>query len=281
MKKILKYVFILISLFLVSCTDVIDVELQTGPPRLVIEASLNWEKGTVGNNQMIKLSISTPYFDSTDSEEVIRASVKIINENDGTEFVFSDQNNGLYTTSSFIPELHQIYILEINYLGETFIAKESLIPVTNISNITQSKENGFIDDVIGVSVSFIDPADKDNYYLVKFQEQDDLFPTLYDVDDEFTNGNEMTITYEKITDEETGEKELEPGDVLDIELYGISKNYYNYIRLLISQNESSGSPFSSIPAPLKGNCVNLLNPENYAYGYFRLTQVDRTRYSIQ
>jgi hypothetical protein len=30
----------------VSCEEVIDVNLNTGPPKLVIEASINWLKGT-------------------------------------------------------------------------------------------------------------------------------------------------------------------------------------------------------------------------------------------
>lgn len=281
MKKILQYIFILISLFLASCTDVIDVELQTKASRIVVEASIDWEKGTIGNNQSVKLSLSTPYFDSTENDHITGATVKITNENDGTEFIFIDQNNGLYTTTGFIPELYESYILEISYQGETIIAKETLLPVTDISRISQSTENGFIDDVIGVAISFKDPVDEDNYYLMKFQEQKDLLPTLFDVDDKFTNGNEMTITYEKITDEETGEEELKPGDVLDIELIGISKDYYDYIRLLINQNETGGSPFSTIPAPLKGNCINPVNPDNYAYGYFRLTQVDRITYVIE
>lgn len=281
MKKILKYGLILLGLILASCTDVIDVELQAAPPRLVVEASINWEKGTIGNNQSISLSISTPYFDSTNNEYVSSASVKVLNENDGTEFIFSHQNEGVYACIDFIPELYQSYILEIEYKEEMYIAKETLMPVTDITKISQSKENGFVDDVIGVAVSFKDPVAEDNYYLMKFQEQKDLLPTLFDADDEFTNGNEMRIVYEKITDEKTGEKELEPGDILDIELYGISKNYYNYIRLLISQNETGDGPFSTIPAPIKGNCINSSNPKNYAHGYFRLTQVDRTTYTVE
>ena len=53
---------ILFATFLNSCQDVIDVPLNTEKPRLVIEASINWQKGTLGNNQKIKLTTTTNYY---------------------------------------------------------------------------------------------------------------------------------------------------------------------------------------------------------------------------
>lgn len=281
MKKFTVILILFLNLGFSSCTDVIDVELQSEPPRLVVEASINWVKGTLGNSQSIKLSLSTPYFDSTTVSNVEGAIVKITNDSNGVEYIFIDRTQGLYSIANFVPILNQSYTLEINYNGETIIAKETLTSVSNISDINQSMENGFLDDVIGLSVSFIDPADINNFYMLKFQRIGDLFPSLFDIDDKFTDGNKMTVTYEEISDEETGEKELLPGDLLNIELYGISENYYNYIRLLIEQSENGGDPFSSIPAPLKGNCINPENPEQYAYGYFRLSQVDQAKYRIE
>ena len=46
-----------------SCEKVIDIGLETGEPRLVIEASINWHAETTGNEQKIKLSTTTGYFD--------------------------------------------------------------------------------------------------------------------------------------------------------------------------------------------------------------------------
>ena len=65
------YILLIAILTLSSCTDVIEVEVPTEAPRLVIEASINWEKETVGNNQTIKLSRSTPYFDTNGAEPVL------------------------------------------------------------------------------------------------------------------------------------------------------------------------------------------------------------------
>lgn len=50
--------------------------------------------------------------------------------------------------------------------------------------------------------------------------------------------------------------------------------------LLISQYESGGDPFSTTPVAIKGNCINQTQKDNYAFGYFRLTQVEETDYTF-
>ncbi len=281
MKGIFLYSYMIISLVFFSCTDVIDVDVPYGGPRMVIEASLDWEKGSFGNEQIIKLSEMTPYFNDVSTQIVRGAFVNVTNDNNGESVQFIDQNNGTYSTSNFTPIINQSYTLEINYNGETYIAKETLTPVVDIKKVDQSTENGFDKDVIEINVYFDDPLEFKNYYLSKFHERKDLLPTLLDVNDEFTNGNEMHIFYEKFNNDDTNEKELLPGDIVDIELYGISKTYFNYIRLLIEQNSVLGDPFSTIPAPLRGNCTNPANPDNYAWGYFRLTEVNKTIYIVE
>ena len=63
MKKIFKTIFILLTL--ISCEDVIDVDVNNAEPRLVIDASIHWIKGTNGNTQLIQLSLTAPYFDDS------------------------------------------------------------------------------------------------------------------------------------------------------------------------------------------------------------------------
>ncbi len=226
---ILKFSFV-ISLIFMSCTDVIDVELTDAPPRLVIEASMDWQKGTTGNEQVIKLSLSTPYFDNLIETPVTGAMVKVINEADQSEIQFTDLNNGNYSTDDFVPVMGQSYTLMVSYEEEIYLASETMTPVSEISNVFQSTENGFDKDALEVNIEFLDPQGIENFYLAKFQRQGDPFQTLIDLKDEFTDGNKMTIFYEKLEDEDTGETEFEPGDVVDISLLGLSEPYYNYIK---------------------------------------------------
>ena len=80
MRYVLKYFTLFTILFLFnSCEDVIDVDLPTTEPRLVVEANINWEKGSLGNSQEIILSLSTDYFSSDKFVPATGATVEIVN----------------------------------------------------------------------------------------------------------------------------------------------------------------------------------------------------------
>jgi len=67
--------------------------------------------------------------------------------------------------------------------------------------------------------------------------------------------------------------------VVNIEMYGVSRAYYDYIKILIGQLGGVGL-FEATPVAVKGNCINETNPDNYAFGYFRLTEVVKTNYTF-
>ena len=65
MKNNIKYFILAIGLFLFSCEEVVDVDLNKSKPKLVIDASIKWGKGTTGNDQTIRLSTTADYFNNT------------------------------------------------------------------------------------------------------------------------------------------------------------------------------------------------------------------------
>lgn len=279
MKTINKLILIYILALSTSCEDVIDVEVQKGPERLVVEASINWEKGTAGNEQTIQLRTSTPFFDTNTTTEVTGASVMITNTTNNEQYIFADQNNGSYTTSDFVPIIGQSYTLRIDYNGEVYTATETMTPVPEITNVFQSREEGFDEEELEVHLVFTDPPEEGNNYLFKFQRRGDLLPDLEVAEDEFVNGNEIDWWYELEEDEDENQTPFKPGDVVNIEMFGISRPYYDYIKILISQLGGVGL-FETTPTSVKGNCINETNPDNYPFGYFRLTEVVRTSYTF-
>ncbi|WP_339704321.1 DUF4249 domain-containing protein [uncultured Kriegella sp.] len=281
MKTYIRTTILLFTIALASCSDVIDVPVQTAPTRLVVEASIDWVKGTSGNEQTIRLSTSSAFFDTASTTPVTGASVKITNDTSGDEFLFVDQNNGEYLTSEFVPAIDQSYTLEIIHEGETYVAQETLNSVTDITNVYQGREDGFDDEELEIHVEFTDPANVDNYYLIRFHKEGDLLPELEVGDDEFVDGNEVDWWYEVQEDEDTDKIDvLQPGDVVSIEMYGISNAYYNYMDILIDQIGGVGL-FQATPVAVRGNCINQTNADNYAHGYFRLTEVNKTSYTVE
>lgn len=281
MQNYIRITILLLSIVLSSCEDVVDVTVQAAPTRLVIEASLDWEKGTMGNEQRITLRTSTPYFDTASITAATGASVTVTNDVSGDRFVFADQNDGDYTTTEFVPVMGQSYTLEVIHDGQTYEAKETLSAVPDIIDIFQDRIDGFSDEDLELHVIFNDPPEEGNSYLFVFQREGELLPDLEVGYDEFVNGNEIDWWYELEDDEDTDKDEtLQPGDVVDIEMYGISEAYKNYMEILIEQIDRGG-PFQTTPVSVKGNCTNLTDPDNYAHGYFRLTEVNKTNYTFE
>ena len=198
MKKISRYnllaaLLILLMGSLNSCTDVIDINVPNAGARLVVDASIKWEKGTSGATQTIYLRESTAYFDKDPDVPVTGATVTVTKENDRSMVVFADQNNGSYRATDFVPELNASYTLEILYNGNTYSATESLIAAPNINRIEQSLEGSDDDAEIQLQVFFDDPEAVENYYLGEFIPSNLPIPSLAVISDEFTDGNENFI----------------------------------------------------------------------------------------
>ena len=75
---------------------------------------------------------------------------------------------------------------------------------------------------------------------------------------------------------------MKPTDVLNFTLHGISERYYNYLNILLNiAGSDGGGPFNSPPATVRGNFVNQTNPDNFAFGYFSLSEIDTKTYTVQ
>lgn len=273
MMNVLKYLLILsFTAFLSSCEDVVDVDLDTAPSRLVIEASIDWQKGTTGNNQQIILSTTTGYY----SEEIPRlsgASVTINSTNAVFNFI-EKSHPGVYVCSDFVPKLNETYTLTVNYEGQTYKAIETLLPVPEIMRIEQSDDGGFTGEDIEVKFFYDDIPDSSNFYLNKFNSPYSVYPEYSVLKDQFFENNEMFGLYSN--------EDLKAGDRLNFTLFGVSESYFSYMNILIAQTGSAGgSPFQTPPSTVRGNIVNQTNFDNYALGYFRLSETDIKEYIIQ
>ncbi|MDD7886741.1 DUF4249 domain-containing protein [Flavivirga sp. 57AJ16] len=277
MKKINIYhklgIFLIIIGLLNSCTDVIDVNVPNGGTRLVVDASIKWQKGTSGGTQTIYLRESTTFFDSNPDVPVTGASVTVTKENDGSIFVFGDQNNGSYTTNEFVPEVDATYNLEILYNGNTYSSTERLIAGPEINRVEQTIEGSGDDTEIQLQVFFDDLGDVENYYLGEFVPSNLPIPALRVISDEFTDGNENFI--------ENDNDNYVAGVTVNINVSGISQRYHDFLNILIQQSGSDEQgPFPTTPVPLKGNCTNVNDPSEEVLGYFRLGEFDTTSYTI-
>ena len=271
--SLIKYISITIALFFfASCEDVVNVDLNTAPPRLVVDATINWQKGTDGSVQKIILSTTTDFYSNV-IPKVSGATVSIKNS-ENADYVFTETpNTGEYQCTNFKPTIGETYTLTIIYNGATYTATETMQSVTPIDSIVQKNDSGFSGKDYEIIVTYQDPLAK-NFYMARFFADVFKSPTYMAIGDEFSNGNQKNWNYTN--------EDLKQGTAISITHYGISEAYYNYMNKIISASGNSGSgPFQTTPATVRGNIVNQTNIDNYALGYFSLNEVDSRNYIIQ
>ncbi|MBH2004493.1 MAG: DUF4249 domain-containing protein [Sphingobacteriia bacterium] len=268
-----KLILILSVMVFAGCEKIVNIDLKDAPPRLVIDASIIWQKGTTGNLQTIKLTTSTGYF-QTQIPKVTGATVTITNSAN-TVFNFIEvSNTGNYVCNNFKPVLNERYTLTVTYNNQTYKADEVLTPTPEINEIEQRNDLGFNSDEIGIKINFNDFANQNNFYLFNFVVPSKVFPEYQVLDDQFNQGSKMSWLY--------SDTALKINDKLTLTLFGISKPYYNYMNIIIKNTGSgAGNPFQSPPANARGNILNLNNPNDFVYGYFSLSESDQKEYVIR
>jgi hypothetical protein len=261
---------VLFVLLFLSCDKVVELDLETGDPKIVIDAEIIWEKGTSGNQQSIKITRMAPYY-STEVPKVSGAQVRVENS-DGVIFTFNESEPGLYVCTNFVPAINMEYKLFVQVDGQSLTATEKLIAVPPIDRIEQE----FMPDITGpdlivVSFYYKDPVDQANYYLTDYKSDLFPYPEYSATSDEFVNGNEIN--------EKFGDPDLKPGKIMEITHRGISKNFYNYMNLILEA--ASSNPFGAVPGNIRGNIINTTDTNNFALGYFRLCEANHILYTVK
>lgn len=265
------FLYPILFLFLLifsSCEDVVEVDLQENPTKLVVDASLLWRKGAPGNDQTIRLTTTAPFFE----EEVPPAMGAFVSVTDSheREFIFVEVAPGIYRHENFISSFDELYELKIEYNGESYRATEEYYPTPALEYVVQTNNGGFGRNNTELRVFFKDPRETDNYYFFRFLHSG-LSIQIYD--DKFTNGN-LTFAF-------FSEEDLLPGDEVGFEIQGISRRFYDYMFILRSQSGNGGGPFQTQPTTVRGNVVNITNPDNFALGFFRMSEIDYLSYTIE
>jgi len=267
-----KLIFALLSIFfIIGCEDVVSVDLNEGQERLVVEASLIRLKEFTGNNQQIRLTKTRGFFE--DSLKTVEDASVVVTKDDGQIFEFEHDSAGVYRNTEFVSELNEKYSLKIEVDNEIYTAEETFMPVVRIDSVSQRNNSGFGADEIELKAYYTDTAGEPNYYLFTFFVNFIEFPTTEIFDDEFFDGNTIFARYQ--------EEELKPGNQVVVTNFGLSKQFYEYMFVLLSQIGAAGGPFQAQPATVRGNIVNETNPENFPFGYFSLSESDQFIYTVQ
>ena len=266
MKKIYIYTILTVLLFS-NCEKVVDIDVPTIEPKLIIDASFEvlFNESPVTANVVVKLKLSTDYFDET-IPTVSDAIVFLTNTTDGSVINFSDVNlNGNFAPIiNFIPKDAIEYELTVIHKSEIYKGNATKVKSTQIDSAIQGDETLFSGKETEVKVAFKDNVDNENYYLFNFT--NNLFLPL---EDRFFNGTNYNFSFFYQEDE------IEVPTNVTVTMSGITKDYFTYFRILQNQSGTSGGgPFQSVPSSLLGNVINTTNEANFPLGYFHISETD-------
>jgi len=275
MKKLVY--LIAIAFIFTSCEDVIDLETPTGETRLNIDAHFRvfTQEASIRTTGQIVITETVNFFDEV-IPTVSGANVTITERGTGVVHIFeeSEQGSGVYENDDllFLNNFEETYDLTVSVQGEVFTATAQTMPSAPIINIEQGDLELFGEDDLEIIVTISDNPDREDFYLFDFG-----FSLYEPLEDEFFEGNDFEFSFLYTDDDEA---DTDPGDVLTIINDGIDEQFFDYMELLLEQADGGGAIFSSPPATVRGNIVNQANPENFAYGYFRVSEAISDQYTI-
>ncbi|WP_020533417.1 DUF4249 domain-containing protein [Flexithrix dorotheae] len=295
MNRFLKFIgFLFLNSLFFSCEDVIDIDVESGPPILAIDAWLTNQP----INQTIKLRYSTPYFDSSKAPVGTGATVTVSDENGKVySFVDPDQDGDYVWESNgtdSIGILDMEYTLNVIFDGETYQAKSLVKRVPPIDSIFvefREEDLGFPEGYYA-QVFAKDPVGNGDSYWIRTYKNGEFLNKPVEINLSYDGGFSAGSNIDGITfitpireginpfDEDENGDFLAPyaiGDHIKVEVLSITNeafDYMNEVKIQIDRPGGIGELFASPIFNVTSNIENINgNNEDKPLGFFAVSNI--------
>lgn len=277
MKIYLSILIISLIIFLSSCTERIEIELDSTYTRLVVYGEVTTDTCI----HTVKLTTSSDYYANKPAPVVSNAHVEITEGGNSYLLTEFPAQSGIYQTSdSFYGLPGKTYHLNVSnvdvdndgvmeeYSAESFLPGLGQLDSINLKYTENSFFSGW-----EVMVFAWDNEESNDYYSFKVRKNGELLTDtlnnfIVQSDDLFNGNYTYGITSQFLNDDNPEEKAV-PGDSIVFEINGITREYFVFI--IEAQNEATSSNplFSGPPANISSNI------SNGALGFFAAYSVRR------
>jgi len=259
--KTLKILIILLGSILIlnSCQDVIDIDLSTEEPRIVIEGAITDNSDSI----IIKISKTTDYFGTGDYPLVEGAMVKVSTFT-GERNLLQETSPGNYSEQISVLEGEE-FTLEVEAEGEFYKSKVSMPHKVEIDSVSFEPIPSYMEFEGGYLANCYvkDPAGEENYYRLKVYKPyaaSESEKVIYLFDDSYVDGNYINMQWD--------DSQFAENDTVVVELQTLAESTYDYYRTLSSIFEQgligNSNPYNPIS-----------NISNGALGYFGAYTISR------
>ncbi|KAA3620544.1 MAG: DUF4249 family protein [Flavobacterium sp.] len=279
MKKYYKGIFTILALlvFMASCQEVIEVDVPTEEPRLIIDALVRVDTNEAFTKVTVKVSETSSFFESIPAANLQQISLTNLDLPGGgiDPPVLNEEipGSGIYSRVFDTDFLTQgSLFMQIDFEDKYYVATARFVPTVPIDNLVQGDGILFDEDDTEVIVTFTDSDERDDFYLFDFD-----FGNYLVTEDEFYQGQQFAFSY-------FYDEALAVGDTLNISIMGVDEDFYTYMDQLILQSEEDFGPFETPALTVRGNFINATNIDNnnnfdnlndinnFALGYFAIVQ---------
>jgi hypothetical protein len=253
MRKILSlfgplFFFCFLAALNISCQKVVNIDLNSVAPRVVIEANIDNQTGDCTAN----LSETVNFDQDNVFPPVSGASISLNNEL-GKSGALVETFPGYYQTS--VVARPGSYTLTVDINGKNYVATSVMPPPVPLDSLSIENISFGFDTRQCVVAHFKDPAGVSNYYhIVEYTLNTQTFND-FAIDDRALDGTNMNIILLKEKDT------LIAGETIEVDLQSVDKNVYDYFVALYQVVGGNGPQTASPTNP----------PSNFsggALGYF-------------
>jgi len=208
---------LLLSAISFACQKVIDVDLNSAAPQIVIEGNISDSPGPY----FVTLS-KTVNFDQPNTFPPVSGAHVVMSDNVGNSELLTETSPGTYRTSVIQGTPERIYTLDVISEEKEYIATSTMPAPVKFDSLTLDNIRVGPERVWVFDVHFKDPAGVKNYYRFVETRNSIISKRFFLYDDRIQDGE--SITYALTPDT------LHDRDLVVISLQCIDKGVYDYFR---------------------------------------------------
>lgn len=224
-----------------SCEDVIDVDLRSVEPELVIE-------GNVREGEFAEVVITrTKDFDSPNDYPRITDAIVTLRDSEGVEETLLPDINGIYRGTLIRGTQNRTYFLTVAYDKVEYTSQAFMPPVVEMEPLTLMQLN--LLDYPFPQVHFTDPVGEVNHYyrFLLYINGERFENKFWMISAEHIDGSDIHIAIPVFSDDDDAEDDpILPNDELTVEMQCVDKDVYTFFKTLDDVDNALANPTTNI-----------------------------------
>jgi len=266
MRKYIFYFSVIIpmGLTLLSCTKVVDINLNDAAPKIIIEGGVSDKLASCS----VKVSKTINFDEPNDFPSVTGALVSITDEF-GENTTLSETSAGLYKADFYRGISGKTYTVTVSAEGKTYTASSTMAYPIAIDTLIPQRITfdhfSKTETLNYVKIEYQDPKGQDNYYRFIEKINSTISTDIMIDNDLLRDGN---VISQQIYSENPP---IQEGDTITVYLQTIQKDIFNYFEQLSQVTSQDRGGQAAAPANPTSNF------SNGALGYFSAYSVRSKR----